>query len=408
MPKVFTYFAWIWLSLVIFTAITAPILCNDKPWIVKYEDKILFPAFSIDDAQKIITNENSSTAWKKQTFEFAIWPLCTYFPGTTDWENIAVSPFDKQNFKTNNNRNTNMPFKFRHWLGTNHKGEDVLAAIIYGCRNSLSIGVFSMILAGFIGVFLGIIAGFYQNQGMLISNAALAGLILGIFPALFYGFIRPSILITEDLAYGLNNLPISLIAGLSLFVSILGLFILIVNRIGKYIPCLNKKVAIPLDAIINRLTEWMNTIPKLFLILILAGIFNKTATGLILILGLIQWTGIARIVRAETLSLRQSNWIESAISLGISEFRIIVRHLFPHIIPSFMVVFILGIASSIMAESALSFLGAGVPDDWISWGTLAADGKSHIEYWWLLAMPGIFLFFTLLSLSYLSDYYRHK
>lgn len=407
MLRTLTYLAWIWLAFIIFTAIAAPVLCNDKPWIVKYEGNVLFPAFSARDAQKINPKENLSSNWKTLKFDFSIWPLCTYLPGSTDWENIAVSPFEKQYFR-GTHEITNMPLKFRHWLGTNHKGEDVLAAIIYGCRNSMGVALFSMILAGFIGIFLGLLAGFYQNQGMLISKAALGGGILSLIPALFYGFIRNPFLFLKNSLLGINHPLISMIAGLLLFVCIIGLFILTAHWIGKYIPSLNKKVAIPLDAIITRLTEWMNTLPKLFLILILAGVFNQSAFGLVMILGLIQWTGIARIVRAETLSLRQTTWIESAKSLGISDLRILIKHLVPHIIPSFLVVFILGIAGSIMAESALSFLGAGIPDDWISWGTLSADGKRHLEYGWLLAMPGLFLFFTLLSLGVLSEHYRKK
>jgi ABC-type dipeptide/oligopeptide/nickel transport system permease subunit len=73
-----------------------------------------------------------------------------------------------------------------------------------------------------------------------------------------------------------------------------------------------------------------------------------------------------------------------------------------------MVVFILGIASSIMAESSLSFLDAGIPDNWISWGTLSGNGKRHLENWWLLAVPGTLLLFTLLGLSVLADHYRRK
>ena len=407
MHRTITYLSWIWLAFIIFTAIAAPVLCNDKPWIVAYEGKVLFPAFCSNHAQEIIPKENFSSNWKTKTFEFTLWPPCTYLPGSTDWENIAVSPFQKQ-YLRDNNVIIEMPLKFRHWLGTNHKGEDVLAAIIYGCRNSMGVALFSMILAGSIGISLGLLAGFYQNHGMLISKASLAGGILGLIPSLFYGFIRNPFLISENSILGKNNPLFSLIIGLLLFVCIIGLFILTAYWIGKHFPGLNKKVAIPLDAIITRFTEWMNTIPKLFLILILAGVFNQSALGLVFILGLIQWTGISRIVRAETLILRQTTWIESAISLGISNWRILIRHLVPHILPSFLVVFILGIAGSIMAESALSFLGTGIPDDWISWGTLSADGKRHLEYWWLLAMPGLFLFFTLLSLGVLSEYYRKK
>lgn len=407
MHRTLTYLAWIWLGFIIFTAIAAPVLCNDKPWIVNFEGKILFPAFSSYDAQKIIPKEHSSSNWKTITFDFAIWPPCTYLPGSNDWENIAVSPFEKQYFR-GPYEITNMPLKFRHWLGTNQKGEDVLAAIIYGCRNSMGVALFSMILSGFIGVFLGLLAGFYQNHGILISKAALGGGILSLIPALFYGFIRNPFLFSENSLFGINNPLITLIFKLLLFVCIIGSFILAAHWMGKHLPGLNKKVAIPLDAIITRFTEWMNTLPKLFLILILAGVFNQSAVGLVVILGSIQWTGIARIVRAETLSLRQTTWIESAISLGISDLRILIRHLIPHIIPSVSVVFILGIASSIMAESALSFLGAGVPDDWISWGTLSADGKRHLVYEWLLAIPGLFLFFTLLSLGILSEHYRKK
>jgi peptide/nickel transport system permease protein len=322
--------------------------------------------------------------------------------------NISVSPFDEQHFMTAQHEMVKMPIKFRHWLGTNHKGEDVLAAVIYGCRHSLAVGLFSMILAGVIGVLLGMIAGYYQNHGIQVSLGSLTGGLTGIVPALFYGFVRPSLILPDDSEKEANAWLMTAFISLLIFSSLMTVFVLSGKWLGKKIPFFNKKISIPADSIISRVTEWMNAMPKLFLILILAGLFNKTAIGLVLILGCIQWTGIARIVRAETLSLRQTQWTESAISLGLPEIRIIFRHLFPHILPSFMVVFILGIASSIMAESSLSFLDAGIPDNWISWGTLSGNGKRHLENWWLLAVPGTLLLFTLLGLSVLADHYRRK
>ncbi len=397
-----------WLFILTISGLLAPILCTDKPWVVKHNEKWLFPAFNHIHAQIILPKESLAMAWKQQPFEFAIWPPCSYRPGNTDWMNISVSPLDEQHFINLNHEIVKMPNKYRHWLGTNHKGEDVLAAVIYGCRHSLAVGIFSMILAGFIGVLLGMIAGYYQNHGIQISLGSLTGGLAGIVPALFYGFVRPAFVLPDHSVKEENECFMSAFMNLLIFSGILTTFVLFGKWMGKKNPFLNKKISIPADAIISRVIEWMNALPKLFLILILAGLFNKTAIGLILILGLIQWTGIARIVRAETLSLRHTTWTESAISLGLPELRIITRHLFPHILPSFMVVFILGITGSIMAESSLSFLDAGIPDNWISWGTILNDGKRNLDNWWLLAIPGTILFMTLICLSILAEHYRQK
>jgi len=406
--KAILIITWIWLSVLAVTGLLAPILSTDKPWVVKHNDKWLFPAFSNAHAEIVLPKESLATAWKLKPFEFSIWPPCTYRPGNTDWMNISVSPLDKQFFMNPYNEIVEIPIKYRHWLGTNHKGEDVLAAVIYGCRHSLAVGLFSMILAGVIGVLLGMIAGYYQNHGIQVSLGSLTGGLTGIVPALFYGFVRPSLILPDDSEKEANAWLMTAFISLLIFCGLLAIFVLFGKWMGKKIPVLNKNISIPADAIITRITEWMNAMPKLFLILILAGLFNKTAIGLVLILGFIQWTGIARIVRAETLSLRQTTWTESAISLGLPGLRIVIRHLLPHILPSFMVVFILGIASSIMAESSLSFLDAGIPDNWISWGTLSGNGKRHLENWWLLAVPGTLLLFTLLGLSVLADHYRRK
>lgn len=406
--KAAIYIIWGWLSVLAVTSLLAPVLSTDKPWVVKKEGRWLFPAFNTHHAQKILPQGSMSSEWKLQKFEKAFWPPCTYQPGNTDWYNISVSPLDKQQFVTQESEIVSMPAKFRHWLGTNHKGEDVMAAVIYGCRHSLAVGLFSMLLAGLIGIVLGLVAGYYQNYRLQVSWGATIGFFIGLIPALFYGVVRPSQVMHDDSTTGMDTWIISVSFNVLIFISLLAGCILTGHWVSKKIPWFSRRVSIPADSIITRITEWMNSVPTLLLILILAGLFNKSSTGLIVILGLLQWTGIARIVRSETLSLRQTGWIESAISLGIPEFRLFSQHLFPHILPSFLVVFILGITGSIMAESSLSFLGAGIPDNWISWGTLSGDGKRHLDNWWLLAIPGMLIFLTLLCLSALAEQYRRK
>ena len=125
--------------------------------------------------------------------------------------------------------------------------------------------------------------------------------------------------------------------------------------------------------------------------------------SLILIIGLTSWTEIARLVRAEMLKTRESEFMQSAEASGISMTRQIFRHALPNVLAPALTAITLGAASAILIESGLSFLGVGVPADVVTWGSLLNEGRQNFDAWWLVAFPGFAIFITVASLNLLGD-----
>ena len=125
------------------------------------------------------------------------------------------------------------------------------------------------------------------------------------------------------------------------------------------------------------------------------------------VIGLTSWMGTARFVRAEFLSLREQDFVQAAKALGVSEFRIIFRHMVPNAIAPVLVSATLGIASAILTEAGLSFLGFGVPPPHATWGNILADGKQYLfDAQWLTYVPGIALLIVVLSFNLFGEALR--
>ena len=151
---------------------------------------------------------------------------------------------------------------------------------------------------------------------------------------------------------------------------------------------------IPSDMLLSRLIEIVVSLPLFILILAIAAISRPSLINLMIIIGFTNWTGIARLTRAEMLRIRHLEFIQSAEALGYSNFRIIFRHALPNAIAPALVSISFGIANAILIESALSFIGLGVPPDITTWGSLLNAGRSNFNAWWLVVFPGLFIFIT--------------
>jgi peptide/nickel transport system permease protein len=127
----------------------------------------------------------------------------------------------------------------------------------------------------------------------------------------------------------------------------------------------------------------------------------------ILVLGISSWVEYARIARGEVLSLREREFVLAARVLGSSNFRIIVRHIFPNTLSTMTVIATLQFASVVIFEASLSFLGLGVPANIPSWGMMLADGRAYLATaWWLAALPGLAIMTTALGINLLGDWLR--
>ena len=157
------------------------------------------------------------------------------------------------------------------------------------------------------------------------------------------------------------------------------------------------------DNILMRLTDVVMTFPFFLLLVLIVYMYGANMVFIILAIGLTGWTGTARLVRSEVLSLRTMDFITASKALGASDLRIIFRHLVPNTMSSIIVITTLSIPGVILAESALSFIGLGDPAV-TSWGRVLNAGQdSLVTTWWVAVEPGIMLFLTVLAFNFLGD-----
>ncbi len=158
------------------------------------------------------------------------------------------------------------------------------------------------------------------------------------------------------------------------------------------------------DTFLMRLVDIMLCFPAFFLILAVITFLRPSIWYIMIVIGLTGWMGVARLVRAETLSIREMDYILAARCIGCSDVRIIFRHILPNAMSPVLVSATLGIAGAILTESALSFLGIGVQPPTASWGNILTSGKDYIEFaWWLSLFPGLAILITVLSYNLLGE-----
>ena len=158
------------------------------------------------------------------------------------------------------------------------------------------------------------------------------------------------------------------------------------------------------DDVIARIADVQFAFPAVLLAIAVVGVVGPSLLTVIVTIGITGWVQYVRVVRAETLSLRERDFIQAAIAAGASRSRIILRHVLPNVSSSITVLSTFGIARAIILESALSFLALGVPPDVPSWGTMLADGRQFLDTaWWLGLFPGLAIFVTVLGVNLFGD-----
>ena len=394
------------LKIYLLIALLAPVLANEKPLIVNYNGETFFPAFSTDayfeikDLDGNVVKERTEMInWKNLQVDFLLPAPISWSAGHSDLENgNYTSPFSKQYFIDAEGNRKELTFSKRHFLGTTRSGEDVLAGLIHGTRISVWIGFASMFIAGIFGVFIGGIAGFLGDYKLKISRLTLINILFMLIPAWYYSFTLQSesisIYFSKSIVLGVMRLLVSI----ALFITILFWPILLKqkNKINNF---LTFKIAIPVDFIIMRAIEIFLALPRMVLILTIAAITKPSVSTLVLIIGLTSWTDIARMTRAELLKLREVDFINAEKSIGLGTKAILFKHILPNITPVIITVLIFGVASSIMLETGLSFLGIGLPAGTVTWGTLMFAAKENFMAWWLVLFPGMAISVLLISLN---------
>ena len=400
------------LLVLVVIAIIAPFTATDLPLYCKYKGYHLFPAFSISNTCKMEDVQSGQTEiiqydiadWKHLNAEQIIFAPIAYAPSKSDYDNFNyVSPAGKQVFTNENGEAVDMPVKFRHWLGTNKAGEDVLSGLINGTRVSLLIGILSMSIASFIGILLGGMAGYFGNRKLHTARGIFWMMIIGIVIAFFYGFFIRAYQLSDAFAVSNFQALKQLIICIFIFVLLCFIFYLLGKLVSR-LPLMSKQVHIPVDAIVSRAIEILISMPLLILIISISAIAKeKSIMNVMMIIGLTSWTGIARLTRAEFLRISTLEYIQSAKALGFKEWRIILRHALPNALAPALVAIAFGVASAILTESALSFLGIGVPTDLVTWGSLLNAGREKFQAWWLVVFPGLAIFVTVTVYNLLGE-----
>jgi len=161
------------------------------------------------------------------------------------------------------------------------------------------------------------------------------------------------------------------------------------------------------DTALMRVADAFLGIPYIVLVVAVSGVIGPSLTTLILILGLTGWVTYARVTRGEVLVVRELEYITAARVIGQSQFKIMVKHVFPNVLTSNIVLAALQVGTTILAESSLSFLGLGVQPPTVTWGLMLADGRQYLgSAWWMATFPGIAITLTVLGVVFLGDWLR--
>lgn len=372
-----------------FVAVFSPFIASEQPLLVYNQHGLQSPV--IKNLLNNTTGLFDNTDWKSQNNELVIYPLIPWTAGKGDYANADYkSPFAQQILLDNQSKEISMPLRFRHWFGTDLRGADVLAGMINGAGVSIRIGFIAALLAFLLGLLIGGAAGWLKEFGLQLSlGFCFAMLIFLIF--VIQLFCTSSYLMISSLL-------------IKFIIIIISLFIFVkVGRSLSYFYFFSKKIKIPFDVFVLRLIEIVSSFPKIVLILVFAGFFKASIGLLISLLVFTGWPDFARIIRSEFIRLSKFNYIEAARQIGASDRRIILRHILPNAIVPVLVTFVYAIASYMLIEAGLSFLGIGVPPTEVTWGSLMASGKENLNAWWLILFPGMMLTLTIASFHTVAE-----
>ena len=377
--------------LLVWIAILNPFIVGDVPIYTKIKGESNFPIFRQYLIDLGIVHQTGQyldpDSWHEQKYDQAIFPIIPYSSGYRDRDNIHyTSPFGPQEIKKG---------QAWHWLGTDARGKDIAAGIISGVRVALKVGLCSMLIALIIGLFMGGLAGYFGDDGLQLPLSTIILNGIACFLGIHFAFVSRSYQLSLQDANG------EFLKSLLIFLGIQVLFN-VIAKLLQYLPFRQMPITLPLDMLVMRIIEVLNSVPSLLLIIAFAAIFStSTIWPIILIIGFFNWTGIARFFRAELLKVRNMEYIQASKALGYSNWRILFKHALPNAIGPVIILVAFGIASAILAEATLSFLGIGTSGGQVTWGTML--NERNVRAWWVSIFPGLAIFMTILIFNLIGE-----
>ncbi|MGG4205403.1 ABC transporter permease [Paenibacillus jamilae] len=161
------------------------------------------------------------------------------------------------------------------------------------------------------------------------------------------------------------------------------------------------------DATIMRVADAFLAIPAILLMLVVLAVVGPGMTTLIFVIGVTNWVSYTRVVRGEVLSIKERDFVKAAKAIGSKNSRILLKHILPNVLSSFIVISGMNVATTIIMEASLSFLGLGITPPAVSWGGMLSDGRQYIATsWWVATFPGLAITITVLGVIFLGDWLR--
>lgn len=379
------------LFVLVLIALLGDFIANDKPLYCKVDGQRSFPVFKQYGIWLGLVEADAayfSADWSSMDYERVIFPPIPYAAQTFDRSNMKLtSPGGPQNLRS---------WRWRHWLGTDEVGRDVVAGLISGTRTALSVGIIAMSVATLIGLFFGLLAGYFGDDVFRLGRLQVVLYLLALPFLVFFTFVVDGTVLPFG---GAIFFRIILFLTASAIPLVIGWGL---ERVFGF----RQKWKIPLDTLIMRLIEVINSLPGLLLILAVLAIVKEPSINYVMIvIGLISWTSIARFIRAELLKIRQMDYMLAGKALGFNHLRLLARHALPNGIRPVLIAISFGMAGAILAEAFLSFLGIGLPAEAVTWGSLIRKIQTNAMTgaWWIALFPGLAIFFTVTIFNLIGD-----
>lgn len=206
-----------------------------------------------------------------------------------------------------------------------------------------------------------------------------------------------------------RDLLTRLMYGARISLSVAAVAIIFASSLGLVVGLVSGYFGGWVDVVLMRVVDSVLAFPMILVAILLAVVLGPSFFNIILILAALGWPRYARQIRGEILAIREQDYIDLAKVAGCSPLRMMVKHIFPNVVPTLLVLITLQVGHVIIFEAFLSFLGVGIPPPTPSWGSMTASGRDYIgTYWWLSAFPGLCILVTVLSTNLLGDWIRDR